>query len=130
MKIGDINKKVDLSNKTSAIDSQRNTIYAENVVKIINGKYKGRKGTIRHIYKNTLFMWDKEFHQSNGIFVDNSRNVLILGDEHIIRGNRGEGGAMAAVNRRGRDPLNGKDVEITKGEWKGYKGRVRRADDR
>lgn len=37
---------------------------------------------------------------------------------------------MAAVNRRGRDPLFGKDVEITKGEWKGYKGRVKRADDR
>lgn len=55
---------------------------------------------------------------------------MILGEEHIIRANRGENGAMAAVNRRGRDPLFGKDVEITKGEWKGYKGRVKRADDR
>lgn len=62
VKIGDINKKVESSSKTSAVDSQRNTIYSENVVKIINGKYKSRKGTIKHIYKNTLFMWDKEFY--------------------------------------------------------------------
>ena len=34
------------------------------------------------------------------------------------------------MNRRFKDPLIGKDVEITKGEWKGYKGRVKRADDR
>lgn len=42
----------------------------------------------------------------------------------------GQAGAVAGVNRRFRDPLIGKDVEITKGEWKGYKGRVKNADDR
>jgi transcription elongation factor len=47
------------------------------------GKYKGRKGVIRYIYKTTLFLWDKEFYQTNGIFVENARNVVILGDEHM-----------------------------------------------
>ena len=81
IKIGDINKKYE--DKKPAIDSQRNTIYPDNVVKITQGKYKGRKGVIKYIFKNTLFLWDKEFYQTNGIFVENSRNVLILGDEHI-----------------------------------------------
>lgn len=37
---------------------------------------------------------------------------------------------MASINRRFRDPIIGKDVEIIKGEWKGYRGRVCNADDR
>lgn len=53
------------------------------MVKIIAGNYKGRKGVIKYIHKNILFLWDKEFYQSNGIFVENSRNVLILGEEHM-----------------------------------------------
>ncbi len=74
---------MDQGQKTSTVDSQRNTIYTDNVVKIIAGKYKGRKGVIKYIYRTTLFLWDREFYQSNGLFVENSRNVLILGDEHM-----------------------------------------------
>jgi transcription elongation factor len=83
IKISDVNKKVEFTRKTTTVDSHRNTIYADNVVRITQGKYKGRKGVIRYIHKNTLFLWDKEFYQSNGIFVENSRNVVILGDEHM-----------------------------------------------
>lgn len=83
IKISDINKKIDFSRKTTTVDSHRNTLYADNVVRITAGKYKGRKGVIRYIYKTTLFLWDKEFYQSNGIFVENARNVVILGDEHM-----------------------------------------------
>ncbi len=38
--------------------------------------------------------------------------------------------ALAKMNRSMRDPLTGKYVIINKGEWKGYKGRVCRADDK
>jgi len=44
-------------------------------VKVTEGAFKGRKGVIKHIHKNTLFLWDKEFAQSNGIFVEYSRNI-------------------------------------------------------
>ena len=89
-----------MTKKGSTVDSHRNTVYTDDVVKITNGKYKGRKGVIKYIYKNTLFLWDKEFYQSNGIFVENSRNVLILGDEHM---KHNKGGAVANVNRRIKD---------------------------
>ncbi len=36
--MADINKKVEFANKASAIDSHRNTIYSDNVVKVIAGK--------------------------------------------------------------------------------------------
>jgi len=62
IKIGEINKKFENNKKASTIDSQRNTLYPDNVVKIINGKYKGRRGVIKYIYKNILFMWDREFY--------------------------------------------------------------------
>lgn len=52
------------------MDSVGNTISTENVVKCSEGRYKGRKGVVKHIHKNTVFLWDKEFAQSNGIFVE------------------------------------------------------------
>jgi transcription elongation factor len=83
IKITEINKKFERDRKANTIDSQRNTLYPDNVVKLIGGKYKSRKGVIKYIYKNILFLWDREFIQSNGIFVENTSNSLILGDEHM-----------------------------------------------
>jgi len=71
------------SAKASAIDSKRNTIYQDNVVKIVAGKHKGRRGVIKFIHRNTVFLWDRDFKQTNGIFVENTNNILILGDEHM-----------------------------------------------
>lgn len=62
VKYSEINKKIDFSKKTTAIDSHRNTIYSENVVRITQGRFKGKKGVIKFIHKNTLFLWDREFH--------------------------------------------------------------------
>jgi len=51
-------------------------------------------GTIRHGHKHYIFLWNKEFVQSNGIFVVNSRNTEILGVEFLEKG-QGEGLAVA-----------------------------------
>ena len=40
------------------------------------------------------------------------------------------GVAVATMNKRIRDPLQGKDVLITGGQWKGYRGKVTQLDDR
>ena len=55
----------------------------DQVVKVIEGKHRGLNGTIRHGYKHYIFLWNKEFVQSNGIFVQNSRNTEILGAEFL-----------------------------------------------
>ena len=127
VKIQDINKKFQKDKRASCIDSHQNTLHIDNMVKCVSGRYQGRKGAIRFIVKNTLFLWDKEFYQTNGLFVDSSRNVQILGDEHIKEGNAG---AVGGVNKRFKDKLLYKDVVITMGEWKGYRGRVVNMDDK
>ena len=86
-------------------------------------------GTIRHGHKHYIFLWNKEFVQSNGIFVVNSRNTEILGVEFLEKG-QGEGLAVANQNRLLKDKLVGKFVFVTQGKFKGHRGRVTYADDR
>lgn len=96
----------------TALDCKRSTISLDDVVKIVGGVFKGKRGTIRFINKQTVFLWNKDFHQTNGLFVEQTRNIEILGAEHL----RKEGaGGVASMNRMRRDPLQGKEVLITAG---------------
>ena len=88
---------------------------------------KGTIGPIRHYDRNYLFLWNKEFVQSNGIFVESCRNVVILGAE-FMKGVQGK--AIASQNRLVRDTLVGKLVVIVGGKFKGHRGRVCYADDK
>ena len=58
----------------SARDSKGNNLAIDQVVKIVNGPFKGLTGPIRHYDRNYLFLWNKEFVQSNGIFVEYRRS--------------------------------------------------------
>lgn len=127
MKLAAVNKKFDKNQKVSGADFHGNTLCPDNVVKVTEGAYKGRKGVIKHIYKNTLFLWDKEFSQSNGIFVMPSRNVQILGQE-FMKGTNSR--AVGGMNKRNKDEIIGKTICIIGGEFKGHRGRVTHADDK
>lgn len=73
VKSSEINKKQDARdqrNKVTALDCKRSTISLEDVVKIVGGPFKGKRGTIRFINKQTVFLWNKDFHQTNGLFVE------------------------------------------------------------
>jgi len=59
------------------------------MVKITSGPLKGISGPIRHYDRNYLFLWNKEYVQTNGIFVESCRNVIILGSEFMV-GSKGE----------------------------------------
>jgi len=112
--------------KVHGIDSQGNPINLDSVVRIWQGPHKGKRGVIKHIYKNILFLWDKEFVRSNGIFVDKTGNVVIKGEEYLKQG----GKIVGSMNRHTRDQIEGKMVIIIAGEFKGYKGRVKQVDDK
>lgn len=99
IKSTDINKKFDQrdqQHKVTSIDSQRNTICRDNVVKVINGPYKGHRGVIKYIHRNTVFLWDRQFKQSNGIFVENTRNIAILSEHRQQGGQNGSGNTQIA----------------------------------
>lgn len=130
VKIVDLGKKVPLPPRNGTLhgrDKNNHILSLESVVKVADGPYKGMNGTIKHGYKHYVFLWNKEFVQSNGIFVQNSRNVAILGAEFM---KESQGNAVASQNRLVRDPLVGKLVVIISGKYKGHRGRVDHADDK
>lgn len=137
VKSSEITKKVearDQRNKVTGLDSNRNTLQLDTVVKVINGPYKGKRGVIKYIHKQTIFLWNRDFHQTNGLFVEKNSNIQILGGEHIINpampGGPQSNGAVASLNKVRRDPLQGKEVLITGGQWKGHRGKVASLDDK
>ena len=97
------------------------------MVKITAGQFKGYIGPIRHCYKNYLFLWNKDFVQSNGIFVENAGNVVILGAE-FVKGSKAQ--AISNQNKMGRHPMVGKTIIVIRGKFKGHRGRVTYANDK
>jgi len=129
LKIADVGKKLPNFRRGATLggrDSNGNTLALEGMVKCIKGQHKGITGPIRHAFKNYLFLWNKDFVQSNGIFVENCTNVEILGAQ-FMKGSQGQ--AIASQNRMVKDPLVGKLVVIVGGEFKGHRGRVSYAND-
>ncbi len=89
VKIVDLGKKVPLPPRNGTLngrDKNNNTLAMDQVVKVVEGPQRGMNGTIRHGHKHYIFLWNKEFVQSNGIFVVNSRNTEILGVEFLEKG--------------------------------------------
>lgn len=65
-------------NKPNGIDSKRNPITKFDNVKITSGPYKGKKGVIKNIFKNFVFLHNNDFVSTNGIFVDKTENIEIM----------------------------------------------------
>ena len=111
----------------SGRDAKGNALVHDSMVKCINGPNKNIIAPIRHSFKNYLFLWSKDFVQSNGIFVMNCVDVVLLGDEFMKGSSSGQ--AIASQNRMTKDPKVGKQVVIIGGHYKGHRGRVTHADD-
>jgi len=130
VKIADLGKKLPAPSRGGTLggrDSQGNALGLDQMVKVVNGSHKGKIGPIRHGFKNYLFLWHKDFALSNGIFVENCRNVVILGAE-FMKGVQGQ--AVATQNRLIKDPLFGKMVVVKEGKFKGHRGTVTQCDDK
>ena len=75
IKITEIDKKLENDNKQNGTDSLGNILCKDNVVRCVEGRNKGKMGVIKHIHKKILFLWDREFGLTNGLFVESSANV-------------------------------------------------------
>lgn len=67
----------------SGRDAKGNALIHDSMVKCISGPYKDLIAPIRHSFKNHLFLWHKNFVQTNGIFVMSCQDVVLLGDEFM-----------------------------------------------
>ena len=122
-------EKINLNKRTTYIDGKGNPIAPENVVKAINGQFKGNKGTIKCIFKKYVFLHNNDYVKTNGIFCEIKDNLELLGSELLA-----ENTEKGKVNQR-RVPndikeLIGKTVHVIEGKWKGYNGILIDANDK
>ena len=86
VKFKDFCKKIDPPRRGGTLsgrDCQGNSLSLDSMVKVKEGNYKGMSGPIRHGYRHYLFLYNKDFVQSNGIFVEHCKNVFIMGSEYM-----------------------------------------------
>ena len=103
IKFKDLGKKFDPPRRGGTLsgrDCQGNALGLDQMVKVREGANKGISGPIRHGYRHYLFLFNKEFVQSNGIFVEDCKNVIILGAE-FMKGTTGQ--AVVNQNRMVKD---------------------------
>lgn len=122
-------EKIKVNKKLSGMDSKRNPINKENRVKVLDGQFAGKIGTVKYIFRNYVFLHNVEFVRSNGIFCETNDNVEILGAELLNDyGNNGR------VNQRKiPDDIKsylGKTILIKGGNYKGYEGIVVKLGDK
>lgn len=127
----------------AAVDSQQNEITCGAVVRVVDGPFAGRQGTVKHVYRTLLFIYTKEVLENSGILVVRTSNTILVGatgapagaapyaspmpiadvrELPVVRHNRTAGGVLAAAN----DPLLGQTVVVGVGPYKGVKGMVER----
>eukprot|EP00033_Pygsuia_biforma_P003148 GCRY01003455.1.p1 GENE.GCRY01003455.1~~GCRY01003455.1.p1 ORF type:complete len:727 (-),score=165.02 GCRY01003455.1:479-2659(-) len=67
------------SRRIEGFDSKNQTISAGDIVSVLDGKYAGRKGTIKHIHRSFIFLHSNDVLENSGIFVVRASNTLLSG---------------------------------------------------
>lgn len=125
-----------------AIDKYHNAIGMRTLVKpIVKGPFKDCLGEIRAIYKNQLFVWFFKspnphlLRESNGFRAFKTYEVIHAGHEHLNSAQadiqaRNEVFLTGKPDRRAPDKeVRGMTVYISRGDLKGYKGKVLKANE-
>ena len=151
-----VTKKRD-TRKAVALDSEQNQIQVKDHVKVIDGPHSGRNGEIKHLYRNSAFLYSRLILENGGIFVCKTRHLQLSGGSrplsasgvmntntgfmspriqspaHPSGGGGGGGGGGQRMNNfkgdRDRSDLEliGKTIKIIQGTYKGYIGIVKDA---
>ncbi|XP_065653569.1 transcription elongation factor SPT5-like [Hydra vulgaris] len=62
-----------------ALDSEQNQIQVKDIVKVIEGKFEGLQGEIKHLYRGNAFVQSKMVLENGGIFVVRSKSLVLAG---------------------------------------------------
>jgi len=125
------------SARTVVNDAENTPIKCGNDVTIIEGKYARQTGTIKHIYRTTLWLHNSKLSANRGIFVARARSCVLSGKRADIQTT--SAGYMGSVQnsqdkmirdfRNRSDEMLGKTVKLIKGQFKGHMGIVVEATD-
>ncbi|KAL7208512.1 hypothetical protein ACSBR1_030284 [Camellia fascicularis] len=144
--------KCKLERKTYAQDLSKNTISVKDVVRILEGPCKGKQGSVEHIFRGVLFIYDRHHVEHAGFLCAKSQACKVVGgsrandnrnaDSQVSSfaqlrtptlvlqspGRLPRGPPMGSGGRhrggRGHDSLVGSTVKVRQGPFKGYRGRV------
>lgn len=145
VKLSEVKNKI--KKRFTAQDRYKNTVSVKDVVRILEGPCKGKQGTVEHMYRGILFIYDRHNLEHAGFICAESRSCIVVGGLHT---NRGFGGThvnslvsrsaqsrapthspQSLMNRvvknrggRGHDSLVGNTIRISQGLYKSHKGRV------
>ena len=75
--------KIQVLNKLNPQGHTKNSynqdIYPRCIVRVNEGLHKGRSAVVKHVYNDTLFLYDQNHNQNSGIFVERVNNCYLLG---------------------------------------------------
>lgn len=144
--------KCKLEKKINVQDKFRNTVSSKDVVRILEGPCKGKQGSVEHIYRGVLFVFDRHHLEHAGFICVKAQSCVVVGGSRSNSDRNGDvhsrfpglrtppripqsphrfsrGGPPSAGGRhnrggRGHDGLTGATVKVRQGSYKGYRGRV------
>lgn len=103
-----------------ARNSHNQNISKDCQVRVLDGQYKGKIGTVKHVFKDRAFLYNQEFPITAGIFVEHINNCYLLNATATM--NPGiQDRATQQLKERERQLL-GKKCVITLGAYKGHQG--------
>ena len=75
--------KIQVLNKLNPQGHTKNTygqdIFPKCVVRVNDGHHKGKSAVVKHVYTDSLFLFDQSLNQNSGIFVERVNNCYLLG---------------------------------------------------
>ena len=123
------------------------TFNQDSTCRVKDGLYKGKIAYVKHIYKDRLFLYNKEFIRTAGMFVENVNNCFLLDlkkkaahhfRQRLHNPNRVSYIEYAGAGKKQREldaidsyvDLIGKSCYVCKGPWKGYQGIIKDANEK
>ncbi|CAI2358727.1 unnamed protein product [Moneuplotes crassus] len=116
--INEISTKIFQKKNISTLDHNGNFMSIGDPVRVIDGPNRNLKAIIKNIHHNSIFLYNKEFIETLGYFVENNKSIAMRGAEDPSRR------MMIPLTNKRNDPLLGKVVNICRGEYKGFEAKV------
>lgn len=115
-----IEEKLQTRNKMTRNDKSQ-TFKTGDSIRILQGKYKGQTGTIRHIYNDILFIYNPDVPHNMGVIIEKPNNCFLLSTQNA---------SGKPAGPKAKDSLVGQKCTIKSGPWKGYQGIVREGNEK
>jgi transcription elongation factor SPT5 len=116
-----VEQKLNTRNNLTRNDKNQTFRIADSV-RILQGKYKGQTGIVKHIYSDLLFIYNPDVNANMGIIIEKANNAYLLSSQKDQHGKNS--------GPKAKDTLIGQKCAIKSGPWKGYQGIIKDGNDR